>query len=258
MAMKSWVRKVMGCLGAVTLSSSLLLAQQASVRRYDSAIEQQATRKLAAKKQLSRVQSSVEDGIVTLTGTVDLYQQKLDAGKLARKLAHASGVRNLIAVAGPAVSDEQLQAKLNEKLWYDRIGYDNLFNYFTLDVKGGVVTVGGETYNDVARDSALAIVDDMAGVKDVIDNVRIAPVSPFDDGVRLRAARAIYRDPVLSRYAIDPTLPIRIIVDRGKIGLYGTVNTKMDKQIAGIRAGQVFGAFAVENHLVVGNSEKIG
>jgi hyperosmotically inducible periplasmic protein len=67
----------------------------------------------------------------------------------------------------------------------------------------------------------------------------------------LRAARAIYRDSVLSKYAIDPARPIRIIVDNGHLALYGTVNSTMDKNVAGIRANQIFGAFTVQNNLVV-------
>ncbi len=255
--MKYLVRKVIASWAAVTLLSSLLVAQAASVGRNDRAILQQAAHKLAAKKDFKNVQARVEDGMVTLTGTVDLYQQKLDAAKLARKIQHSAGVRNLISVAGANIPDEDLQAKLNDKLWYDRIGYDNLFNYFTLAVNHGVVTIAGETYNDVGRDSALSLVQRMPGVKDVIDNISVSPVSPFDDGVRLRAARAIYSDPVLSRYAIDPALPIRIIVDNGRIRLYGTVASGMDKQVAGIRAGQVFGAFQVENHLSVNKNGKV-
>jgi hyperosmotically inducible protein len=88
-------------------------------------------------------------------------------------------------------------------------------------------------------------------VKDVIDNISVEPTSIFDDGIRLRTARAIYRDPVLSRYAIDPAKPIRIIVVNGHVTLYGAVGNAMDKTVAGLRAGQVFGAFSVENKLVV-------
>jgi len=88
----------------------------------------------------------------------------------------------------------------------------------------------------------------------VIDNVSIAPVSPFDDGVRLRALRAIYGDPVLSKYAIDPARPIRIIVANGHVTLYGEVDTVMDKNVAGLRANSVFGAFTVENKLQVSKS----
>jgi hyperosmotically inducible periplasmic protein len=250
--MSNLVRKVIGSLATVTLLSALMAAQAPSVGRYDSSIEQKVTQKLSEKKQFRNVQTSVEDGIVTLRGTVDLYQDKLDAAKKIRKGEHVAGVRNLIEVAGPAVSDAQLQSKLATKLRYDRVGYyDNAFNYLALGVKDGVVTVSGETMNDVGRDSALAIVQRMPGVKDVIDEIRVSPVSPFDDSIRLQTVRALYRDPVLGKYATDPSAPIRIVVDNGTVGLYGAVDSAMDKQIAGIRANEVFGAFRVENHLTV-------
>ena len=250
--MSTLVRKVIGLLATVTLLSALMAAQVASAGRYDSDIQQKVTQKLSEKKQFRNVQASVEDGIVTLRGTVDLYQDKLDAAKKIRKGDHVAGVRNLIEVAGPAVSDEQLQAKLAEKLRYDRVGYyDNAFNYFTLGVEDGVVTVGGETMNDVGRNSALATIQRMPGVKDVVDEIKVSPASLFDDRIRLSALRTIYRDPVLGKYAIDPVAPIRIIVNNGTVGLYGAVDSTMDKQIAGIRANQIFGAFRVENHLVV-------
>jgi hyperosmotically inducible periplasmic protein len=193
----------------------------------------------------------VEDGIVTLTGTVDLYQRKLDAAKLARKTASVQGVRNLIAVAGPNVADEKIEQKLARKLAYVRVGYDNTFDYFALGVKDGVVTVEGQDRTGVGRDEALADIYNQPGVKDVIANIALEPVSPMDDGLRVRAARAIYRDPVLSKYAIDPAKPIRIIVDNGHVTLYGSVQHAMDKQVAGIRANQLFGAFSVENKLEV-------
>lgn len=248
---RSLVRKVMGSLVAVVLLGTLVLAQNASSARYDSSIQQKVTHELASKAQFHNVQAGVEDGIVRLTGTVDLYQYKLDAAKKARKIENASGVRNLIEVAGPTVPDAQLVANLSKKLRYDRVGYDNLFNYFTLSVNNGAVTIGGETLNDVGRDSALAIVQRMPGVKDVVNNIAVSPVSIFDDGLRIRTARALYRDPVLGKYATDPQRPIRIIVDRGTVNLYGSVDSTMDKQIAGLRANQVFGAFRVENHLTV-------
>jgi len=88
-------------------------------------------------------------------------------------------------------------------------------------------------------------------VKDVVDNVSLAPVSQLDDGIRLRAMRVIYRDPVLSKYAMDPARPIRIIVSNGHVTLYGSVDSKMDKNVAGIRANQLFGVFSVDNKLQV-------
>jgi osmotically-inducible protein OsmY len=63
--------------------------------------------------------------------------------------------------------------------------------------------------------------------------------------------QAIYRDSELGRYASDPALPIRIVVNNGNLSLYGTVENKMDKEIAGIKANQVFGVFSVQNNLQV-------
>ena len=239
---------------AVTVALLVLLSMtaMASTGRYDQQIQQTVSRKIHNAKQLQSVSSSVEDGIVTLTGTVGLYQDKLDAAKKIRKLANVSGVRNDIAVAGETVPDGQLQQRLAKKLAYDRVGYyDNAFNYLALGVKDGVVTLNGDTVTDVAKDSALAIVARTPGVKDVVNQVNVLPVSLFDDSLRARTARAIYRDSVLGRYASDPVDPIRIVVDNGHVTLYGTVQSTMDKTIAGMRAGSVPGAFSVENKLAV-------
>jgi hyperosmotically inducible periplasmic protein len=245
------VGRLASALLAVGLMGAMALAQTPAATRYDSQIQTTVTQKLASKRQFADVKASVEDGIVTLMGTVDLYQGKLDAAKLARKAANSQGVRNLVTVAGPNVPDAQIEEKLAKKLTYVRVGYDNTFDYFALGVQDGVVTVEGQDRTGIGRDEALADIANMPGVKDVIDKVTVAPVSRYDDGLRLRAMQVIYRDPVLSRYAMDPARPIRIIVSNGHVTLYGSVDSKMDKDVAGIRAGSLFGAFSVENKLQV-------
>ena len=268
--MKQGLLRVVGSLLAAGLLSATLFAQTttaqttpaqtpaqtASAARYDNQIQTAIAQKLAQKSQFRDVKSNVQDGIVTLTGTVDLYQRKLDAAKLARKAPSVQGVRDLITVAGANVPDEQLNKKLSEKMRYVRSGYDITFDYFALAVKDGVVVVEGQDRTGVGRDEAVADIANMPGVKDVVDNISIAPVSMFDDGLRIRAERTLYRDPVLSKYAMDPARPIRIIVDNGHVTLYGSVETKMDKEIAGIRANQLPGAFSVENKLVVEENSK--
>jgi hyperosmotically inducible protein len=250
-ATKKVFLNTVGSLLTIGILSATLVAQTVSAARYDTQIQTAVTKKLAAKSQFHDVKSSVEDGVVTLTGTVDLYQRQLDAAKLARKTASVQGVRNLITVAGPNVPDAQLEQKLAQKLRYVRSAYDSTFDYFALGVKDGVVTVEGEDRTGIGRDEALADVANTPGVKDVVDNISIEPVSNFDDALRIRAARVIYRDPVLSKYAIDPARPIRIIVENGHVTLYGSVDNKMDKEVAGIRANQLPGAFSVENKLQI-------
>jgi len=248
------ILRVVGLFLAMSAFAVGVSAETTSAARYDAAIQSTVTRKLESKKQFRDVQSTAEDGIVTLTGHVDLYQQKLDAAKKVRKLANVQGVRNLIAVAGKDVPDAELAGQLDRKLYYDRMGYDNLFNYVTASVQNGVVVVSGEVLNAAGRDSALALVDNTPGVKDVVNDIKEASASIFDDRIRLQAARLIYRDSVLRRYAIDPAFPIRIVVDNGKLSLYGTVATQMEKNVAGIRAGEVFGAFSVQNNLEAAKS----
>jgi hyperosmotically inducible protein len=243
-------RNTFQALAATLLLTVALGAQTTAAARYDDQIQSGVMRKLD-KNPFRNVKSRVEDGIVTLTGTVDLYQTKLDAAKQAGKVANATGVRNLLTVAGPNVPDAQLEQKLATKLRYVRSGYDNTFDYFALGVKDGVVTVEGADRTGIGRDEAMFDIATMPGVKDVINNVSVEPVSFFDDGIRRNAVRAIYRDPVLNRYAMDPARPIRIIVENGHVTLYGSVASAMDKQVAGIRAAQLPGAFTVENKLVV-------
>jgi osmotically-inducible protein OsmY len=242
--------QVFASLLLVGLLTAGAVAQTSGAARFDSAIQQKVSQQLQDKNEFRNVQASVEDGIVTLTGSVDLYQQKLDAAKKIRKSDNVQGVRNLLAVSSSA-PDEQLAAQLQRKLYYDRMGYDNRFNYVEASVQDGVATLNGATRTYISRDSAMFVASTMPGVKDVVNNISVLPTSIYDDDIRIRATRAIYRDSVLSRYAIDPAAPIRIVVDNGKLSLYGTVQSTMDKQIAGMRAGQVFGVFKVENNLVV-------
>ncbi|MFZ3265612.1 MAG: BON domain-containing protein [Terriglobales bacterium] len=236
----------------LVLVSITAMAAPSSNGRYDQPIQQAVSQKMHGARQLQNVNSSVEDGIVTLTGTVGLYQDKLDAAKKIRKLANVAGVRNDIVVAGANVPDDQLQQKLAKKLAYDRVGYyDNTFNYLAIEVKDGVATITGDAVYDIPVDSAMSIVARTPGIKDVVNEVKVLPVSTFDDSLRIRTARAIYRDSVLGRYATDPVHPIRIVVDNGHVTLYGSVQSSMDKTIAGIRASGVPGAFSVDNQLVV-------
>lgn len=204
------------------------------------------------KKQFKDVKATVDNnGIVTLTGAVDLYEYKMDADKRTHKVKGVNAVRNEIEVAGPNLPDSELQQKLVEKLQYDRVGYGNLFNAVSVGVQNGVVTLGGHARTDVDKDSALALVSTYPGVKDVIDNIEVDPVSIIDDQTRLAVAHAVYGTSALQRYSIDPAKPIRISVQNGHVELSGVVDSEADKNLAYIKANQVPGVFSVKNDLQV-------
>ena len=213
-----------------------------------------AVRAKLDKSQYEDVQVNVDaTGIATLTGSVGLYEYKADADKIVHKVRGVTAVRNDVAVDGPAVSDSQLQKSLLEKLTYDRVGYGNVFDAISLNVQNGVVTLGGHVHNYPNRDSALAVVSTTPGVKDVVDDTSVDPVSPIDDRIRVEVARSVYSFPSLNRYAIDPAMPIRISVQNGNVELYGVVDSEADKEAAFIRANGVPGTFSVKNYLQVAN-----
>jgi len=205
------------------------------------------------KKQFRGVKVSVENGIANLAGTVELYGYKVDAERRVRRAKGVNAVRNLVEVAGPSISDGELQANLQEKLMYDRVGYGNTFNAISLAVESGIVTLGGRARTDVDKDSALAMVSTQPGVKDIIEDIEVDTVSIMDDQTRMAVARAVYGYPSLNRYAIDPAKPIRISVQNGHVELYGMVDSKADKDVAFIRANGVAGVFSVKSYLQVAN-----
>jgi osmotically-inducible protein OsmY len=205
------------------------------------------------KKQFHNVRVTVQNGIATLKGTVDLYEYKADAEKSVMHAKGVTAVRNEIEVAGPNVSDQELRSKLLEKLEYDRVGYGNVFDAISLNVQNGVVTLGGHSKDYPDRDSALALVSTYPGVKDVIDEIQVDPVSSMDWQTRMAVARAVYGYPSLNKYAIDPAKPIRISVQNGNVELYGMVDSQADKETAFIRANGVPGVFSVKNYLQVAN-----
>jgi len=205
------------------------------------------------KSQFKDVKVAVENGIATLTGTVSLYEYKADAGKRVLKAKGVTAVRNMIEVAGPSIADKELENKLREKLMYDRVGWGNQFNAITVTVENGAATLGGHARTDVDKDSAIALVATDPGVKDVVSDIEVDPVSIMDDQTRMAVLRAVYGYPSLSKYALDPAKPIRIAVQNGNVELYGLVDTQADKEIAYMRANGVPGIFSVKNYLQVAN-----
>src|ERR1700720_1969127 len=81
--MKAFLRSL-GWIVGVSVLSVGLAAETTGAGRYDDAIQAKVSHQLAGKNEFRNVQATVEDGIVTLNGRVDLYQQKLDAAKKVR------------------------------------------------------------------------------------------------------------------------------------------------------------------------------
>jgi|ERR1022692_451458 hyperosmotically inducible protein len=224
---------------------------QDSATQYDAEIQSDLVSALN-KSRFRNVRVSVTNGVIDLKGSVELFADKEDANKKALHEKKVVAVRNDIKIVGAKISDKDLEANLVEKLKYDRVGYGTTtFNAITVKVRDGVVTLGGSAYSPGDKLSALSAASYTPGVQDVIDDIEVDPLSPIDDWIRLYVARAVYGDPSLNKYAIDPGSPIRISVRDGNVILSGVVETDADKNLAGFRAVSVPGVKTVFNNLQV-------
>ena len=246
-------------LTAVTLmlgSGSTLISRHsaayAQTSTDDNSLRAEIMNKALNKSKFKDVQVSVQGGVARLTGTVDVFDIKEDADKRVHRIKGIKAVDNEIEIAGPSVPDAELEQKLVKAIEYDRVGYGTTpFNAIAVNVQNGVVTLGGHAYGPVDADSAVAVAANTKGVKDVVNEIQVDPVSPMDDRIRFAVYRTVYGFPSLNKYAIDPGKPIRISVQNGNVALYGVVDSQSDKDAAGIRANGVPGVFSVKNDLQV-------
>jgi hyperosmotically inducible protein len=114
------------------------------------------------------------------------------------------------------------------------------------------VTLAGEVVRPILKSDAEHAVANVAGVKQVVNDIEVLPLSPADDSLRLRIYRAVYLQPGFEKYANQAVQPIRIIVRNGNVRLIGVVGTQLDRVLAGMAARNVPFAFSVANDLAIG------
>ncbi|MBZ5592465.1 MAG: BON domain-containing protein [Acidobacteriia bacterium] len=158
--------------------------------------------------------------------------------------------------AGGSTDAQIAQKVVHEIRMYPRY---TIWDNIAVRVNNGDVDLQGQVSQPFKKADLSRIAQKVSGVRSVTNEIAVLPTSFFDDRIRLQVARAIYRDPMFSRYAIQAVPPIHIIVDNGHVTLEGVVNNPMEKNVAGIRAGQAGLSFGqVTNNLQVENPGKKG
>lgn len=154
----------------------------------------------------------------------------------------------------PATDGEIAHKVAKEVRMYTRY---TIWDNVNLRVNNGEVQLLGEVSQPWKKKDIERLAQSVPGVTSVTNELKVLPLSGFDNDLRLRIARAVYGHPSLSRYAIQAVPPIHIIVDNGHVKLEGVVNNEMEKTIAGIQAGTAGLSFgAVENNLRVENPSR--
>ncbi len=127
--------------------------------------------------------------------------------------------------------------------------YYGVFDNLEFRVDGSTVTLMGQVTRPTLKSDAENVTKNVEGVQRVVNNIEVLPLSPNDDRVRMAEYRAIYGQTALNRYALQAVPPIHIIVKNGHVTLVGVVANESDKNLAGIQAKGVSGAFSVTNDL---------
>lgn len=159
--------------------------------------------------------------------------------------------------ATPAATSQGLdqdQARLAKQVRHEllMLPFLSVFDNLQFSLEGNdTVVLSGQVVKPALKSGAGNVVRRVEGITKVVNDIEVLPLSPFDNRIRAAEYRAIFSQPGLDRYAMQPISPIRIIVKNGNVTLIGVVASTMDKQLAGIAANTVPNVFNVKNELTV-------
>jgi len=155
-----------------------------------------------------------------------------------------------LALASPALAQNRVDTKIANEIsrQIDRYPQLTIFDYISGTVDDGVVTLTGKVTMPFKKTDLGARASKVEGVRDVVNNIDVLPVSTYDDDLRLRIARAIYGNSAFWQYGARANPPIHILVERGHVTLTGVVNSNVDRMLARSLATG-FGELSVTNDL---------
>lgn len=185
----------------------------------------------------------VDQGIVTLTGTVSSYTKLAAAAEIAAEIAGTKGVANELTVRVPGtklINDTQLAASVRSALKWD---VDVPDDKIEIIVRNAAVTLKGEVPYWYQKQAATDAIARLAGIAVVNNYISVAPPALSDTDIRLGIERAIERRlPLSARH-------IKVDVDNGSVTLTGHVQFYGDRLQAGKVAWMAEGVREVDNKL---------
>ncbi len=168
----------------------------------------------------------------------------------------ALAVTPAIAQSKNGIGNPQLAKKVRHELV--TLPYYGVFDNLAYSINGSTVTLYGEVVRPTTKSGAEKRVKELPGVTRVINNIRVLPLSSFDDNIRRATYRSIAQMGGLYRYLQGANPSLHIVVDRGHVTLEGVVANSSDRALANMAARRVPGAFSVKNNLRIDGEGNIG
>lgn len=183
-------------------------------------------------------------GVVTLTGLVRSYADRLTAERVIKRLAGLKAIANDLEVALPGDarrSDGDLAAAAVRALEWDVQVPNQLVK---VRISDGWLTLEGEVEWQYQRQAAERAVHQLQGVRGVSNQITLkARVTPNDIKNRIEAA--------FKRTAELDARKIRVEAVGGKVVLEGAVHSWAEREEAEEAVWGAPGVTAVEDHLAV-------
>lgn len=193
----------------------------------------------------SQVGVAVSNGVVTLTGHLDLYAQKY---AIEKAVARVEGVKAIAVEMDVKLepdhkrSDTEIAAAVESALRWHALVPDEKIQ---VKVEKGRVTLTGEVNWDYQRQSASKAVRSLIGVVAVNNAITLKPtVTPLNVADRIRDA--------LTRHAQREAKNIKVTVTNSSVLLQGKVDSWAERAAAAGAAWDAPGITRVVNELSVG------
>jgi osmotically-inducible protein OsmY len=187
---------------------------------------------------------AVNDGVVTLSGYVDTYHEKLAAERAAQGVFGVKAVVQEIKVRLPGSlqrSDEDIaRAAANALEWTASVPLDRI----KVKVQNGWITLSGQVDWRYQRDAAEDAVCNLMGVVGVSNQITVKP-SPKLTEIKTKIESAFQRNALLDARRID----VQVRGDR--VILEGSVRSYAEKKEAEQVACSAPGICEVENRIAV-------